>query len=258
MPRCLSTPIREISLSLSLQTRIFLSEAESFGLFSSYTFTFSPWFFFPLLPEPIRSLPISIWGLFPSSFYSLQLINLAGLIRGTVWHKSIHSVTGNTHKYDSCIAFKMHLQLFSSAHVEHVSYCQSRRIWVETLKAERRSLVTVLLQHLHTVTHTHTHFLYFLSSALMPPPHQTWSQSGSRVLGRRTKTLPVSCMWMDLIRWWFNLGVCGASESAASWLWALMSSAKNYLRRKISVHESGWGKKKKKWRLAPTCPAWLL
>lgn len=202
---------------------------------------------FPLLPEPIRCLPFSIWGLFPSSFYSLQLINLAGLIRGTVWHKSIHSVTGNTHKYDSCIAFKMHLQLFSSAHVEHVSYCQSRRIWVETLKAERRSLVTVLLQHLHTVTHRHkhTHFSYFLSSALMPPPHQTWSQSGSRVLGRRTKTLPVSCMWMDLIRWWFNLGVCGASESAASWLWALMSSAKNYLRRKISVHESGWGKKKK-------------
>ena len=77
----------------------------------------------------------------------------------------------NTHKYDSCIAFKMHLQLLSSAHVEHVSYCQSRSIWVGTLKAERKepcdSSVTTS-SHCDTQRHTHTLLVF-------PPlgPHAT-------------------------------------------------------------------------------------
>lgn len=144
---------------------------------------------------------------------------------------------------------QMHLQRFFSAHVEHVSYCQSHIIWVGTFKAKRTSLVTVLLQHLHTVTHKHT-LLAFPFLAFMPL-HHMYSQLGSRVQGLWTKTLPVNCIWMDLIRWWFILGY------ADLWVSCFVALSFDELSKKWSDFsffcfedrrdpESGWGKR---WRL---------
>lgn len=111
----------------------------------------------------------------PPFFSVFKLITLADLIGGTVWHKSIddgvQAFTGNTHthKYDSTRRVSnASATIPLCPRVKHVSYCQSYRIWVETSKAKRTSLVTVILQHLHTVTHKHTFAFPFL--ALMPPP----------------------------------------------------------------------------------------
>lgn len=125
-------------LSFPFHTLIFLSEAESFGLFQ--TFTFSLYF----------SLLFTATSVIASLFFPFKLNQPHCFNWGVQCgiNRCAGEFTGN--KHDSSI--EVHLQLFLCAHVENVTYCQSHRSWLGTLETAQTSLVTLLLQHLYSVT----------------------------------------------------------------------------------------------------------
>lgn len=82
---------------------------------------------------------------------------------------------------------------------------------VGTFKGKQKGLVTLLFQHLHSVTQKQA-----VTSCISSQP-SFWEVSvgvRSEGGGHQTKTLPVNFIWIDLIRWWFNFGVCGPPKSA--------------------------------------------
>lgn len=171
----------------------------------------------------------------------LEFINLAGLIGGTARHKSIRQRSSGFYRKHTNMTHTSNSN--SSA---AILLCPRRSMWVtvshtETgLEHSRPSKPALwhfcynIFTVWHTHTHTHTSWVSFLSL------HATASNVVTievRVRGRWTKTLPVNCIWMDLIRWWFNFRVCRWVSCFMAWSFDDLSKKK-----KIYVY-----KKKKGW-----------
>lgn len=181
-------------LPLSFHALIFLSKAESFGLFQT---------------GHVASVVHGDEG-FASFFFNVQtlkLIKLTGLIGGAVqigiWGGVRASIGKGTRQTG--------WQQFLHAYVKHASDCQSHR---NVQGQVQSSLVMLLFQHLlrptekKTQKKTRGHFLHFLSGQ---------PQSGSGVRGHRTKTLPVNCVKKGLNQTVIQFEAMQAPSQLALW-----------------------------------------